>query len=69
MCKEATTRRPVEKLKKSLYPSWVIPPFVGLENWAAIGLFVTVLCVAFVLDDGKNATEILLSALQAASSH
>lgn len=32
VCKEVTPRLPVEKLKKSEYPSWVRPPLVGLEN-------------------------------------
>ena len=32
VCKERTPRRPVEKLKKSEWPSCVRPPLVGLEN-------------------------------------
>lgn len=32
MCKDATLRLPVEKLKKSELPSCVKPSFVGFEN-------------------------------------
>lgn len=37
MCRDAIARRPVEKLKKSVYPSAMSPEAdVGEENWFAV---------------------------------